>query len=254
MEKDINGNLEERHLREETFHDEKAMEESKDSFYEHGAAWYAYEKMLKMAGDLQNKQVLDLGCGTGWASIVYAEKGAEVTGLDISDDSLRIARQNVRQKGLEDKIRFKKGVAEDLPFNRQFDLIIGIGILHHTDLELVSTSISKALKSGGKALFLEPLDHNPIIKVFRILTPRRRSRDEKPLEVTNIEDFKKDFGHVSYRGYNLLSLLAFMFVPIKAYRIFRDCVKTLNRLDDFLFGMIPSIQRYCWGAIIELRK
>ena len=85
MAGDYNVNLKERHLREENFHDQKADKASKDGFYEHGASSYSYEKMLSLAGEFKNKNVLDLGCGTGWASVIYAERGSKVTAIDISE-------------------------------------------------------------------------------------------------------------------------------------------------------------------------
>ena len=254
MKKKVNTGIDERHLREASFHDEKVQKKPKDSFYEQGAAWFAFEKMLKLAGDLHNKKVLDLGCGTGWASITYAEKGAIVTGLDISDESIKISIENARQKGLEDKIKFIKGFAEDFMFEDEFDLILGIGILHHIDLDIASHTIHKALKKGGKALFLEPLDHNPLIKLFRIITPWRRSKDEKPLCIKDVLDLSCSFKEVKYHGYNLISLLSFIFIPLKAYGLFRYSIKILDKVDKWLFSLMPFVQRYCWGAVVELKK
>ena len=254
MKKNVNTRIAERHLREASFHDEKVQKEPTDTFYKNGAAWFAFEKMLNLAGNLHNKKVLDFGCGTGWASIIYAEKGAIVTGLDISDESIKISIENARQKGFEDKIKFIKGFAEDFVFEEEFDLILGIGILHHTDLKLVSNTIHKALKQGGKALFLEPLDHNPFIKLFRIITPWRRSKDEKPLRIKDVLDLSDDFREVKYHGYNLISLLSFIFIPVKAYGLFQYSIKFLDNIDNWLFKLMPFVQKYCWGAVIELKK
>ena len=254
MKKNVNTRIDERHLREASFHDGKVQKEPTDSFYKHGAARFAFEKMLNLAGNFHNKKVLDFGCGTGWASVIYAEKGAIVTGLDISAESIKISIENARRKGCKNKIKFIKGFAEDFMFEEEFDLILGIGILHHTDLSIVSNTIFKALKQGGKALFLEPLDHNPFIKLFRVITPWRRSKDEKPLRIKDVLDLSSDFREVKYHGYNLISLLSFIFIPVKAYGLFQYSIKFLDNVDNWLFRLMPFIQRYCWGAVIELKK
>src|SRR5256885_50624 len=60
------------------------------------------------------KRVLDVGCGIGWLVSQFARGGADVTGVDLSDNSLALARQRLDYGGL--RAALLKGNAEELPF------------------------------------------------------------------------------------------------------------------------------------------
>lgn len=75
-----------------------------------------------------------------------------------------------------------------LTFNDEtFDLVFGSGILHHFALPVTLSEINRVLKKGGRALFTGPLVANPLLKLFRILTPKSRTVDEKPLTSCDLE-------------------------------------------------------------------
>jgi ubiquinone/menaquinone biosynthesis C-methylase UbiE len=83
--------------------------------------------------DYQEKQVLDMGCGTGEYALWYAQQGAgSVTGIDLSDGSLHIANQR-RKEGNYDHAEFLKMdiLNCSLP-NNHFDYSYSVGVLHHT--------------------------------------------------------------------------------------------------------------------------
>jgi SAM-dependent methyltransferase len=83
----------------------------------------------------RGKKVLEIGCGIGTDTINFARHGAEVTAVDLSANSLDIARQRVAVYGLGDRVQFFGGSAEELTsFLRQqtYDLIYSFGVVHHT--------------------------------------------------------------------------------------------------------------------------
>ncbi len=82
----------------------------------------------------KGKKVLEIGCGIGTDTMNFARAGAEVTAVDLSGDSLEIARK--RAEDLEmDNIRFYQSNAEELssvvPIER-YDLVYSFGVIHHT--------------------------------------------------------------------------------------------------------------------------
>ena len=80
--------------------------------------------------------------------------------------------------------------AHDLQFDEgTFDLVIGNGILHHLDLDVSTNEILRVLKPNGRAVFLEPLSANPLLMVFRWLTPKARTEDESPLSRNELNRF-----------------------------------------------------------------
>ena len=100
-------------------------------------------------GNLANLKILDIGCGGGLLSEEFAKQGAEVTGVDISEKSLEIARNHATENKLT--IDYKKGSAENLPLNdNTFDAVICADVLEHVDdLEKVIKEISRVLKFNG---------------------------------------------------------------------------------------------------------
>lgn len=79
--------------------------------------------------------VLEIGCGIGTETINFARYGARVTAVDVSESSLRIARQRAKVYGLEDRIAFYAGNAEELasfvPADT-YDLVYTFGVIHCT--------------------------------------------------------------------------------------------------------------------------
>jgi 2-polyprenyl-3-methyl-5-hydroxy-6-metoxy-1,4-benzoquinol methylase len=83
----------------------------------------------------EGKRVLEVGCGIGTDSINFARAGAELTAIDLSGESLRIAEQRAEVMGVADRIRFLQGNAEELTSvlgEEQYDLVYSFGVIHHT--------------------------------------------------------------------------------------------------------------------------
>src|SRR2546427_3559410 len=179
--------LTERHHIEEQFHDERTQRGGKPSarmdFYSSGVNDEHFRILLEAVGSLQGKRVLDFGCGMGQTSRIYAGLGAaRVDGFDISSENIRVADKNAKRDGLDDRVFFRHLAAEEIDYpDESFDLVLGKAILHHTDLEKTSKQLARVLRRGGAAYFLEPLAHNPILNLFRWLTPSRRTPTERPL-------------------------------------------------------------------------
>jgi len=83
----------------------------------------------------RGKRVLEIGCGIGTDTVNFARHGAEVTAVELSANSLAIARQRVGVYGFEDRVRFFRGSAEELTSfvpKQTYDLIYSFGVIHHT--------------------------------------------------------------------------------------------------------------------------
>ena len=85
---------------------------------------------------LSDLTILEIGCGTGPSLLAFAEQGASVTGLDIRQDMLEIARKRLELHGLEAELACGNAVdAHELLRSRHFDLIIFNAVLEHMTLE-----------------------------------------------------------------------------------------------------------------------
>jgi len=81
------------------------------------------------------KKVLEIGCGIGTDTINFARHGAHVTAVELSEKSLEIAQKRAEVYGLQDRIRFCPGNAEELTtfvLVEPYDLIYSFGVIHHT--------------------------------------------------------------------------------------------------------------------------
>lgn len=159
--------LADRHSIEQHFHD-RASHERRD-FYAWGALQAADDYAYAQLGDVRGKRILNLGCGDGQQAIRLALKGAYVIAIDISFGMVNVTQQRIKQTGLAEQAHSAQMSAEYLAFvNQSFDLIFGHSVLHHTDLSITRAELVRLLRPRmDSAIFLEPLDHNPILNLFR---------------------------------------------------------------------------------------
>ena len=83
----------------------------------------------------RGKKVLEIGCGIGTDTINFARAGAQVTTVDLSEKSMELAQKRAAVFGLEERIRFCPGNAEQLSTfvpPEPYDLIYSFGVIHHT--------------------------------------------------------------------------------------------------------------------------
>ena len=87
--------------------------------------------LANMVGRIHEREVLDVGTGTGRAALLLARGGARVTAIDPSDAMLAIARQRASQELLD--VKFMSGDAHALEFpDRRFDAVVCFRVLMHT--------------------------------------------------------------------------------------------------------------------------
>lgn len=103
------------------------------------------------------RSILDLGCGTGSHGILFAQRGYNVAGIDLSAKMVALANQKKAQKGLPN-ISFEEGNILSLRLNREFDVVVS---LFHVMNYLTKTSDMKTgftnawhhVKPGGLFIF-----------------------------------------------------------------------------------------------------
>jgi len=97
----------------------------------------------------KNKAVLEIGCGIGTDAINFIRAGAIYTGIDISLESINIARKRASVFGLNGT--FLDINAEYLEFDNEFDMVYSFGVIHHSpNPRKIIESIHRACKNGGE--------------------------------------------------------------------------------------------------------
>jgi len=123
----------------------------------------------KEAGFDKNMRILDIGCGTGRHTIILTKRGYKVTGIDLSERQLSIARKKAEKEKLE--INFLRLDARDLNLDNEYGLVImlcegGFPLMETDEMNFqILQNAAKALKPGGKFIFttlngLFPLFHS----------------------------------------------------------------------------------------------
>jgi 2-polyprenyl-3-methyl-5-hydroxy-6-metoxy-1,4-benzoquinol methylase len=111
---------------------------SREYFDEVEARKYFVEPHIPLFAEFarwKGKRVLEIGCGLGTDTMNFARAGAQVTAVDLSDESLKLARQRAETFGLADRITFIQADAEHLSEYvpvAPYDLIYSFGVIHHT--------------------------------------------------------------------------------------------------------------------------
>lgn len=109
-------------------------------------------ELLSLAGKLEPKRILDIGCGTGYLTRRLAETfpKAEVIGIDIAPGMIEVARN----KNSRANLNFIAGDGEDIPLeNLTFDLVVSNASLQWMDAKRVFAGAHKVLNPGGRFIF-----------------------------------------------------------------------------------------------------
>jgi len=195
----------------------------------------------------KDKIFLDFCCGQGENARKAAHAGASLSlGVDISSQGIKVARQISNDEDLNN-IRFFQADAENtkLPDN-SIDSIICSGVLHHLDMSYALPELRRILKPGGKILAVEALDYNPLIKLYRLLTPEMRTEWEKA-HILSLKDVK-----FSQRFFEL-GHLNFWHVTAYVGGKFPFLATPLDYLDQLL-EKIPLVRLMGWMFTFELIK
>ncbi len=244
-------NDQERLVRERVFHDQRfgsAIDQRSKL-----RKYYSVNKHLEkfytdtISGLCNEKKLLEYGCGKGERTKKWVRLGAIVTGIDISSKGIEKARERMSAIGDYQADYFVMD-AENTTFDdSSFDIVVGSGIIHHLKLTDSYREISRILHENGHMVFSEPMGSNPLINLYRRLTPSLRTDDEHPLLEQDIQLLRKYFSHVEAEYFTLFTLLA---VPFRKMSIFSKVHGLLAKIDQVVF-QIPHAKKLAWMVVIH---
>lgn len=149
----------------------------------------------------RGRALLEIGCGIGTDLVRFARGGARVTGVDLSETAIDLARRNFAVHGL-DGADLRVADAEALPFpDRSFDAVYGHGVLQYAaDPARIVAEARRVLKPGGEAIFMV---YNRVSWLFALskLTGVRLEHEDAPvLRLYRAAEFRAllaPFAHVT---------------------------------------------------------
>lgn len=118
---------------------------------------------------LENKKILDVGCGGGILAEAMAAKGAHVTGIDLAERSLKIARLHSLETGIKVDYHHLSAEAMAAAHPQQFDAVTCMEMLEHVpDPASIIHACAQLVKPGGW-VFFSTLNRNPKSFLFAII-------------------------------------------------------------------------------------
>jgi len=199
----------------------------------------------------KGKKILDFASGNGENGIFAASLGADCIGIDISPEGVENANKNAKEFNVSNHCKFVTMDGENMTFeDNYFDLAVEYGALHHVELDKALSELARVIKPDGKMICIEALRHNPLIHLYRKLTPHLRTEWEVDhiLGVESLEQMKKYFHQVDVRFFHLTSLVL---VPIRKTIFFRMLLPFFNFIDKLLLSK-KFLGKFGWIMIVEL--
>lgn len=206
--------------------------------------------------DIQNKKVLDLGCGSGVHSIPAAQLGAKVTGIDISPKQIALANERAKKENVSHQTVFKVGNVESLPFeNESFDYIINAGTLSCVDLTKTYGEVSRVLRKTGTWILIETLAHNPLLTINRKIKLIRGMKTkwsvDHILKMDDLLNAKKYFHTVQLYFFDFFTVLL---TPLIESRLIPAWFQTklislTQKMDRFFFSKWPLCKPFAFKVV-----
>jgi len=126
--------------------------------------------VLEGLGPVEGKDILEIACGTGRFTVMLAERGGDIVGLDISDPMLQQGREKARAAGVADHVTFVRGDAGSLPFDDDhFDTVFAMRFFHLADTP--ATFLSEIRRVAEKTVFFDTFNRFSARSIYNWALP-----------------------------------------------------------------------------------
>jgi 2-polyprenyl-6-hydroxyphenyl methylase/3-demethylubiquinone-9 3-methyltransferase len=146
---------------------------------------------------LSGKTVLDVGCGGGILAESMAQRGAQVTGIDLSDKALKVAQLHVLESGVA--LDYRHASAEDFARERpqHYDIVTCMELLEHVPDPASTVRACATLAKAGGHVFFSTINRNLKSYLFAVvgaeyvlrMLPRGTHRYEKFVKPSELGGF-----------------------------------------------------------------
>lgn len=244
-------------LTEAEYWDENKLERTRIKKLRRHSFYYSYKREARIFDEIipsfKNQNVLEIGSHSWISWIKGRVVPKKLTCINISQVELNKGIDNA--KGLPFDTEFLLMDANNLRFpDNSFDIVYGGAILHHLDIEQSVGHIHRVLKPGGKILFLEPLNMNPLYKLYRALNTKERTPDEHALVGKDFKLIRKNFTFDHYFFDFFTVITGFISLKIYGDKNFDNVINKFGYKLDRFFSQIPFLHFLFARAIIYGKK
>ncbi|HEY4766321.1 MAG TPA: class I SAM-dependent methyltransferase [Candidatus Sulfotelmatobacter sp.] len=210
---------------------------------------YPLEYVFYLLGDVQDKLVVDLGCGSGEEVVPLRKRGARVIGIDISPHLIAVGRERLRKYGVDAELRVGSAYETHL-LDESVDVVFCMSILHHLQLDRVKNEIRRILKPHGLFIFKEPIRFSWTMKQLRRLFPSAEdvSEFEYPLNSKQLNALVDGFQVLASRSFRT------PFVPLLTRTIKVPYLqKGIWSRDAWVLRQFPVLAHFATVRVMALR-
>ncbi len=223
--------------------------------------WNSYWSIYSLAINnyFKEAKLLDFGTGPGKNALRFASIGYKVNGFDISEENIKIAKKLFKENNKE--ANFDITAAESLPYeNNTFNMVIGVDILHHIDIEQSLLECRRVLKKNGIAIFREPVEV-PILdkirntKIVKYFFPKHYSlenhitHDESKISRQQELVIKKIFPNTKKHYFLLFARFDKFYRKNSSPK-----ASIIEKIDYYIFKLFPFMKKYAGAVIYEFKK
>jgi 2-polyprenyl-3-methyl-5-hydroxy-6-metoxy-1,4-benzoquinol methylase len=203
-----------------------------------------------IADAVQNKTVLEIGCGPAKHSIYAAQRGAAtVFGIDISEAGIELAIKNAIAAGVSDIAIFEVMAIENLANSgKKFDVIINHEVFSSICVSEVLPILSELLNENGIIICKETFGHNLFYNLNRrfnhLFKKRTAWAASHIIRARDLDEAKRYFSHVRIQYFHVFAPFVFAFrhiFPEKILSIIGDLLAAFDR-------QILSVKCLRWSA------
>jgi len=209
---------------------------------------FPLECAFYLLGNVEDKTVLDLGCGTGTNIPPLVKRGANVIGIDISPDLIALAEQRLANEQMKAAVRVGSAYDTQLP-DESVDVVFCMSVVHHLEIPRVREEMKRILRKDGFVVFKEPIRFSSAYGRLRKLLPAQEdiSDYEHPLTRGELALMTEGFEVTDTRFFRL------PFVPLLS-RYFLSRSNLSWRASNWMLRTIPAMNVYASLIAMKLQK
>lgn len=219
--------------------------------------------LVPFKNEMGRKKILDIGCGDGTISVFCAQQGADVLGIDISENGVLLTLENAQAN--HPKIAAAGGHVSaeridaldiDKFEGTPFQFVVGRFILHHIEpFNVFAEKLSRVTADNGTLVFYENSANNKLLMFFRTYivghfgVPCHGDGVEVPLMESEIDELRK------YFDVKIVIPKLVFFSLIGEYLIrFETAKRFFKAMDDFCFRHFHFMHHWSYNQILIMRK
>jgi len=186
-------------------------------------------------------RVLDIGCGFGEIDILMAQNtNLDIIGCDISENAIKVAKNNIKKAGLYNKIKIEKGDVYNLKYpDESFDIVFGFGYVSAPTYPGVQKEVARVLKPEGVLIcdFINYLSFYKLFNTFKRIVKRKDIPYYVSLAGIRREFEKESLVFVSQRLFNTYPPIDFNLKP----KIFLAFENSIGKIFKTFLGRVRLV-------------